>query len=432
MNCPRHIGRYWPIFLGILLLPPLCWIALVAVAPTDWARNRISARLSERTGRSVRLQALHIGTFGGIRIKNLEIGTPQSTDNPWLKVANARCDLNLFQLFTPQAEPTHLDVEGLALRILRRKDGSLELADLIQPMRNPALQGTTSSAAPLELEIQIHDAEIVLIDEPTDTKLNFAHVEGRATRCGPITKVQELHGILNGGPFELVADLDRTIGVSTFEGQIRASGVALEQGMHALRYLVPVIGDAATGVDGKLDLNLYLKGRGTSCADVRQSLLGTGSIKLDPIQFEGTNLVAELGRIVDLTGQNKMGAIKTDFALKDKRISTNDLTVSIGRTSIVLNGWTDFDGKLDYRVKTDQLIARLPGKARSILAELAIDVQEVAAIKVQGTVDDLVVTLDGVPVSKKGNGPNQAAPTRFDDKERLRELGNRLKERLLR
>ena len=39
---------------------------------------------------------------------------------------------------------------------------------------------------------------------------------------------------MNGGPFEVVAQLDRTTKSPSFEGQIRAHGIALNHGMNAL------------------------------------------------------------------------------------------------------------------------------------------------------------------------------------------------------
>ena len=50
------------------------------------------------------------------------------------------------------------------------------------------------------------------------------------------------------------------------------------------------------------------------------------------------------------------------------QIGTEDLTVNVAKVPIVLTGWTDFDGKIDYRVKSQQLTEKLPGKARNILS----------------------------------------------------------------
>ena len=59
--------------------------------------------------------------------------------------------------------------------------------------------------------------------------------------------------------------------------------------------------------------------------------------------------------------------------IKQGRIVSDNLTVSITKVPIVLSGWTDFDGKVNYRLRGESVIERLPAKARELLADLSID-----------------------------------------------------------
>ena len=107
------------------------------------------------------------------------------------------------------------------------------------------------------------------------------------------------------------------------------------------------------------------------------------------------------------------------------------MTLNLAKVPIVLSGWTDFDGKLDYRLKTDSLTEKLPSKATNLLSELEINLNDLTSLKVRGTVDALVVTLDGVPLNENKAG-GQPAGTKLDDRQRYKEIGRWLRDKILR
>src|SRR5262245_43639788 len=91
MKRPR-LGPRRLVLIGLVVIPLLVWVLILVLVPTEWARSRVVARLSAASGRSVRLGALRVGPLGGIRLTSLEIGTPRSADDPWLKIDEARID----------------------------------------------------------------------------------------------------------------------------------------------------------------------------------------------------------------------------------------------------------------------------------------------------------------------------------------------------
>ena len=93
----RRWRWYVRILCGLALLPPLLWLLVVLVAPTGWARRQIVARLESRSGRRVALDGVSVGLMGGIRLTNLQIGSPQGTTDPWLKAADIRLDFGLLR-----------------------------------------------------------------------------------------------------------------------------------------------------------------------------------------------------------------------------------------------------------------------------------------------------------------------------------------------
>ncbi len=82
---PHRVRRLALGLIGLLLLPPLLWVGVVLVAPTAWATRQLTGALEARTGRSVRLEGLAVQLLGGVRVTNLEIGSPQNADDPWLR-----------------------------------------------------------------------------------------------------------------------------------------------------------------------------------------------------------------------------------------------------------------------------------------------------------------------------------------------------------
>src|SRR6516162_6472966 len=142
-HCP-HARRFRRVVLGVFLLPPLLWAVVLAIIPTDCARQKIAERLSAASGRSVKLGKIRVGMLGGVHLGDLEIGSPRSGEDPWLTVKDASLDVSMMQLVLGTIEPTEVEVADARLRILRRADGSLELSDLIETIPAPSGRSETT------------------------------------------------------------------------------------------------------------------------------------------------------------------------------------------------------------------------------------------------------------------------------------------------
>ena len=429
MKCPKPRHLRW---LGLLLIPPALWGVVLAIAPTDWAKNRLVARLEVATGRAVRLEALRLGTFGGVRLRGLEIGERGQGREPWLRAEELRIDANLLSLVRGSHDPKEVEAFGVALRIHRRADGGFEFNDLLRTAPRPedatgSNPGELASESTCSVNFRLRGGKISVLDDPTGTHLQLADIEAKGTWQRHRATIQEMKGLLNGGTFELSAQLDREADGPSFEVQARAADVALDSGMDALGYLLPVLAGMPEDLDGKIGLDLYLRGRGASAATLGRTLVGRGDIAIDPIRLDGLPLVADLGRVVRLPEGRGSGSIRSDFEIQKGRITSKDLTVTVAGVPITLAGWTDFDGRVDYRVRPEALAQRLPPGVQGLLSDLSIKATDLAALRVQGTVDDLKMTIDGVAVGGKGD---PAHPQ--DDRARLREISRRLKQRLLR
>ncbi len=424
----HRLRRYTIVLSAALLIPPLLWISIVFMAPTNWARKHVIAAIERRTGRAVRLERLSVQWLGGIRLTNLEIGSPQSTDDPWLRSADMTIDVRLSQLVRGQLRPRLVEIAGAQIRVLRRADGTFELADLILP-RSKQVQSTGARSESSPVEFTIRGATVTLIDEPSGTRVRMENVDGDGVREDQKFVIQNLRGALNGGPFEFVGELDRTKATPHFEGRFRADDVVLDDGMAIVRYLVPVLAGAPVNLKGKFYTNVYIQGKGATWAAAMSSLEGRGIIGINPISLDGARIVAELSKIADVNRKGQLASVRSDFAIKDQRITTDHFLLNIGRVPMTLSGSTGFDGGIDYRINLKSLVDRVPDKARRVLAELNVELDTLAAVTLRGNVNQMIVQVNGVPLDRRRL--RDSTFTR-EDRAKLRVMGRQILEQLTR
>jgi len=423
--------RYALILMGVGLVLLLLWIGLLLIVPTGWARRQVIATLEARTGRSVRLDSLSIHPLGRMRIANLAIGAPGNTESPWLQAAEIQFDTCLGQLLRGTLKPSIVDVDRANVRILRRGDGSLELADFIKAERSQRGSsgfGSTATCQPESLVLRITNSTVELIDEPTGTHVHLQDVWGEGLCEGRKITVQNLEGTLNGGTFRLAAHLDPTDAYRIVDVAFKAEHVALDDGMTALRYLIPPINGASLKLKGQLACDFRVEGHGPDWKAVIRSLDGRGTVAIDSIDLDGAPLVSELARVARIPRENRIATIHSDLVLKDRRITTEASAINIGSVPLAMDGWTDFDGRIDYRIKAVRLEAGLSERARRFLNELDVDLNQLSTLTLRGTVDQMVVGVNGINLDRNALRDG----LRPEDRDKLKLLGRQIRDKLLR
>lgn len=424
----RQWRRRAPILCGLASLPLVLWLVVVLAAPTGWARRRIVAELEARSGRRVALGGVAIGLTGRIRLTGLEIGSPRATADPWLKAADIRLDLGLLQMLGGRSRPTTIDVEGAEVRVLRRADGTVELADLLGPLPPRTGRGGRTAGAEGRVVVRLRGGTVTVVDQPTQSRLRLTDVVGEGFAEGPIAVVEHLRGATNGGEIRFAGRVDRTAGDLAAEAQVRADDVALDGGMRVLRYIVPVLPAAADALKGRLSADIHLSGRGATWPALSRAISGHGGVALKRVALDGTPLIAELSRLADVKSR-RGGSIRTSFVIQSGRVSTDQLNLDIGKMPITMSGWTGLDGRVDYQMQISGLDERLPDQARRLLGELKLDVGALTTLTVRGTLDRMVVQVNGIPIDSDLVGEPRSRP---DDRQRLRQLGRQLRDQLLR
>jgi AsmA-like C-terminal region len=424
----HRLRRYALCVFAVLLIPPLLWVGVVLIAPTDWAKRQIVAALEAGTRRSVRLERLSARWLGGVRLTNLEIGSPRNVGDPWLKAQNLELDVSFLDMLRGNLRPQSVEAHEVTLRALRRADGTVEIAEFLRPeVQRTQHAGPHRDAAPLI--VRIRGGSLTLIDEPSQTRLHMQNAEGEGILEDRRILIQNLRGVLNGGPCQFVGEFDRTGDEPRFEGRIQAQDVVLDDGMSVLRYAVPVLAGTSLNLKGHLNTDVYLQGRGATGDAMSQSLAGHGMIAINPIDLDGAPLIAELSKVAELSRQGRVASIRSDFVIQDRRITTDHFTLNVGRVPMTLAGWTSFDGHLDYRINLKGLTDRLPDKARRLLGDLNVEVGSLTTVTLRGTVNQMVVQVNGVSLDR---GIFKEVKLKREDREKLRAVGRKFLDQLTR
>ncbi len=436
MKRPRLRGR-WPwLGLGLLIVPALAWLAVLAVVPTDWARARLVDRLARATGRPVRIGALKLGVLGQLRILDLAIAEASTPDDPWLKAAEVGVDLHLGQVLRGPCTPKEVRVDGLALRVWRKKDGTMEFGDILHPAKG-ARKGLGDAAKDdhsASMALVVHGGAVRFVDEADGVRLDLTGIEAKGTRGRLVATIDHLKGTLNGGTFALAARLDRSEASPRFQAEVQAGGVEVDRGLRALEAFVPVVSgraeagpasastSASSSVSGRLKLKLAVQGQGANAKEIRRSLKGHGSILLDPVDLGGSRFLGELEALGEWPAKARVGSVGADFTVGGGRFVSRNLTILVSRFPFVLEGWTDFDGRFDLSSRGDQILARLPGEARAWLKESKADLDPLSALRVRGDRGRVEVTIHDRPLS--------GDPTRPDgERTRFRQAARRIRDR---
>jgi AsmA protein len=417
--------------LGVILTPPVLWVLIVLVAPTNWARSHVIAALEKASGRSVQLDDLDVCIGGGVSLSNLSIGAPRAVGDPWLQARMVKINVSPIQLLWGRFDPTNLEVDGATLRVMRRSDGTLELADLVQTdtRGNRSRNEEPHTCGASKLKARLRQSRVLIIDQPSQTNLALEEVEGEGNCEGEGAFVASLSGKLNEGSFQFTAHFDRSGGQPNFEGQFRASEVKLEPGMNALRYVVPILAGSAIQMKGRMAMDVYLRGRGNSRESLLKSVVGQGNVSIDPIELAGTPLMNEVVKIAEIPEKEQVGALHSDFQVQDGRVATDRLTLAIGKYPLVATGWTDFGGQLQYQIKLDGIAERLPDQAKKFVGSLEIDLNSWTSLRLSGSVDRVLFQPNGPAANVRSTIDQMLS---HDDKERLRLLGRRLRDKVLR
>jgi AsmA protein len=432
MRRPR-IGRLkWLALVPVSL--PLVWVLALAVVPTGWARTRLESALRDETGHEVRLGEVRLGLLGEVRLKGLELIEPREGETPWLTAESVRIDLRVWHLLAGWKETTRVEARGVAVTLDRPVNGAFPCCSLLRSCRPPSEPGLSddpdsATSGETSVSFRLSDSRVSVTDAASGTRVELTGLSGSGLWEGRHVRLDMLAGRINDGPFELEADLDRAPSGPRFEAELRARNVELGEGSNLLGHLVPMLTGSSgpSGLNGRMDLTLYLSGRGDTTGDIASTLVGRGAIRLDPIGFDDRGLIAELDRVLKLPPQARVAAVRGPFTVGKGRVATEDLTIELGSLPVRFSGWAEFAGPYDYRLESDDLARQIAPEVHALLPELPVRMDEVLDLRVRGVVGGAPrVSIGGVALGVDADGNPMSR------KDRIRDLTRRLRDRVLR
>jgi uncharacterized protein involved in outer membrane biogenesis len=427
MRGPRRPRRHCRRLIALALAPPLFWAALLLLCPTGWAERLIERRVEEMTGCPTALAGLRFGPLGGLRLEGLAVREPGSVDDdvtPWIEAGAVDIDLNLADLLIGRVEPQRVEVRDLELRLSRGRDGTFAPWFLLRNAEPPQLPGpedeTEDDELPGPIAFRLIRGRVVYVDVALATTIEVDELDGSGTWWPSVVEVDDLRGTLNGGSLAMAVELERGP-TAAFAGQLEARGVHLGREMGLLAYCVPYLAGVSETLEGRLDLDLELKGQGDSGSALRDSIAGRGKVTMDPIRLEGSSLLVDLARVLPATQFGKVGTLRSDFLIADRKVVSRRIQLDLGGTPIVLEGASSFDGRIAYRLDTGPLARKLGPEALALLGEAGLEPEDLLDLKVLGTTDRPIVLIG-----------DHAIDARDEGRARLEEFAKRLRDRLLR
>ena len=184
------------------------------------------------------------------------------------------------------------------------------------------------------------------------TSKAMPHVEGRRV------VVHNMRGTLNGGPFQFSGQLDRSGEELTLEAKAPGREGGARRWNEAASLRRPGAGRMRLSTSrGSSTRTSIIQGKGKTWESTEPLVWpATGWSRSTRLISDGS---ADRRRAVENCGAQtaRAGCVDQDRLLDQQsaRITTDHFVLDVGRVPLALSGWTDFDGRLDYRINLNGL-----------------------------------------------------------------------------
>lgn len=195
---PRRRSRLSRVLrVGVVLAIVL--VGLVLAIPTilsmDWARKRFESEASAALGTEVKIGGYSFGWFSGLEVHDVAIANPKGFegDDQLFEMRSLRGDASLVSALRGRYS-VEGQIEGLALRVIQREDGTTNLGELlgVRPGDGTAPPPSESGGstdvpdgadlANMRLDLQLRDSFIEVVHETNGVLERLEHVEARIAK----------------------------------------------------------------------------------------------------------------------------------------------------------------------------------------------------------------------------------------------------------
>jgi len=166
------------IALAIILLA-VAGVAVYLVSTFDTARieHEITAAVERQTGRTLHFEGGLVLSFWPDLVVSLgrsSLSEPGGTGE-FARLENARVIVALMPLFSQELRVRSMEINGLIVHLVKRKDGTLNMADLLKGLSKTGSQDTTANLPPGSEKTPVPPPSTFFIDHfhLTDARLNW-------------------------------------------------------------------------------------------------------------------------------------------------------------------------------------------------------------------------------------------------------------------
>lgn len=220
------------VFGGLLLI--VLVVAGIAIASFDQAKlaTELTRVVKEKKQRTLRIDgAVDLSVFPrlGVKLGGLSL-SEHASEVPFASVGSARVAVQLLPLLTKTLVVDRIDIEGAKARLVRRQDGTLNIADLLAEDKEPSpllkfdIAGIHIADSRLEWHDEISGQKLALSDFNLDTGRIANAAQGKlemSTRLAAAQPKSDLAVDLAG---RYDYDLEsRRVGIDGLEAQVKGA-----------------------------------------------------------------------------------------------------------------------------------------------------------------------------------------------------------------
>lgn len=401
---------------AVLVLVLAVWFGVPMLLGTGWARERVKAALAGNTGREVEIGSISFGWTSGLALHDVVVKQKPEQgieEGDLFRLEDLRLRVGFGDLLKKRLNVADLTVEGPAIVIVREKDGTLNISDLLVGESGtaggaggeeaPAGDGAKKTSVAARLNIE--DGRILFVDRKLGTRVEAEGI-GAAARWVDGKLDVDLGCLLNGGEVKLLAQADLAGERKPFEvAEFSISGAELTKDLALLSSFLPLLGEQPDQASGRLTFRLEgLRADGFDLETLKRTLAGSGDVRLEGGLLGGAPTQMMFAALRGLTGGESgslaalgegkgigVDLLESAFTIADGKISTEGLSLAGKGLDLVLRGWTSLTGKLSYAVEAKNLSEELAKheKVRKILGE-----RNVLPLLLQGSLGAPEVSVD--------------------------------------
>lgn len=418
--------------LWAALAPFVFWVLTVELMPTRWLSRRLEHSLERLTGLPAKVDRLRLTLSGGVVLDGVHLGplpeAPQSCTH--VSVRKVLMNADWGSVFCGDLAMTNVDLIGVEGTIAPTPDGSWLPKRWLKSSNEFTLDTIGHNDRAWLIDVEIRGGELEILDPAHSTRVRITNLMGAAQAGEDYFRMSHLTGRIDGGHLMLAMSADRGQEIPIFDGHIALKEIPLGSQFDVLGLVCPLLAGNEAVPRGRMNLEVYLQGRLES--NWQETLKGRGALKIDPLAVEGLPLVRRLGldsliaevsgsehRLEDLTFR-----VTNPFTIQQRRVVSPALIVDVGPVPLKFEGWTDFDGQLDYAIRTDAIREQLPRGVRGLIDDLK---PQDEALAIRGRLDALTILVNDQPVTTE-----RFRIRKTDVRSEVEQISKRLSERFSR